>query len=105
MSFDIHEKRFRHDAWNYCLDTAEVFGWQPAGTEAPTDYPEDGTWCGTYYSNDSQWVTDADAAGLAKALYAAVRAIEAGEIEGSNHDPGSLRDLADIAMRGGFSIR
>lgn len=105
MGYDVHDKSFRHGSWGYCLGTAEKFGWVPAGTEAPDDHGEEGTWCGTYYSNDRQWVTKQDAAALAKALYAAVRAIENGELEGSNHDPASLRALADIAIRGGFSIK
>lgn len=101
-------------AWRYCLDMAVEYGWTPAGTElrehtVTGEQPSEAVlsaWSGTYCSNDFQRVTDADAKALAKALYAAIAAVEAGtapETDG-RHDPQVLQLLADHAVEGGFHI-
>ncbi len=104
MGYDIRGRSFNFEAWRYCLRTAGEFGWEPAGTEPPEEFSGATEWSGSYFGNDEQWVTKADAAALAKALYSAVRAIESGDIDGTNHHPGTLRALADIAVTGGFTI-
>ncbi len=73
-----HE-RFNHTAWWQVLKLASEYGWHPAGTEAVQRYDETGElfeqlshdpdeWSGTYFTNDGQYVTDADAAHIADAL-------------------------------------
>jgi hypothetical protein len=32
---------FTWDAWRSCLEIAIAFGWEPAGTIAPPDYPSE----------------------------------------------------------------
>ena len=61
------------------------FGWLTAGTEAPSwneggDIPpadRDPEWDGSYFSNDFQSVTDADAKAMASALHRAVNSVVA----------------------------
>jgi hypothetical protein len=96
-------------AWRSCLDVAQAFGWQPAGTIAPPDYTAE--WSGNYYSNDFQEVTDSDAYALASALFRGIAAIlhtetvsakQAAVLREANLV--SLFELADRARRGHFSI-
>lgn len=60
--------------WCFLLNLAELYGWQPAGTESPRDWDEneDGEWQGDYDTNDGQTVTPADARSLADAVAAAL---------------------------------
>jgi hypothetical protein len=49
--------------WQALLTLAYLYGWRPLGTELDT-----ANWSRTYFSNDGQLVTAADAAGMADAL-------------------------------------
>lgn len=112
-------------AWRYCLDMALQFGWEPAGTVLPEDCPFPGNegiggreraqrawqearskWRGSYTTNDFQLVTEPDAKALAKALYVAIAAVQAGTAPDCDerHCVQSLRMLADHAVCGGFQI-
>jgi hypothetical protein len=64
---------FSPSSWRSCLDVAAAFGWEPAGTIPPSDI--EGEWDGSYLSNSSQSVTDADARELARALFRALNAV------------------------------
>jgi hypothetical protein len=79
MGYDLHnahrDMRFTGAAWGALLHLAQQYGWEPAGTEAPTwslNEEEAGQpwadWSGSYLCNDYQMVTDADAGQLAAAL-------------------------------------
>lgn len=98
---------FNWSGWRWCLRVAREFGWTPVGTLAPRDFK--GEWCGTYYSNDEQEVSEADAFALAAALEEAVdyirnrQPLTAGQI--SALDDGNselLLQLAKYASGGRF---
>src|SRR5262249_56326969 len=77
MSFELHSKtgerfRFSSAGWGYYLALAAKYGWQEAGTLRPDGLPDSESWPGTYDSNDGQWVSDEEAAALARALQAAL---------------------------------
>jgi hypothetical protein len=82
MGFDlINEKgdrfEFCYSDWGFYLRLAVKFGWQPAGTEAPTGkfgWQPAGTeaWPGTYETSDGQRVSSVDAEALASALQRAM---------------------------------
>ena len=100
---------FSWGAWGRCLDIAVAFGWEPAGTAAPTGW--DGEWDGSYGSNNYQTVTDPDARALGRALHREIDALEAGEdltedqfkaLRGANLS--LVRELADFALTGSFNI-
>jgi hypothetical protein len=55
-------------SWYKVLNLARICGWAPAGTVTPIDWDCEDKWDGRYHSNDGQWVTDADAMGIAAAL-------------------------------------
>ena len=71
-------ERFSVTSWCKVLQLAQEYGWQPAGTQAPTFALVEGTtetvedWDGTYLSNSFQRVTDEDAANIAEALQRAL---------------------------------
>jgi hypothetical protein len=108
-------------AWRWCLEVAEAFGWQPAGT-APPAWNEGGPippasrdreWSGTYFSNDFASVTDSDARALASALFRAIDALrtnqpltpeQAAAIDREDADPRVLDYLARYVWKGGFDI-
>ncbi len=57
--------------WGQLLGLARMYGWKPAGTQAPRDWSseEEGrAWSGDYVSNSGQIVSAEDAAGLANAM-------------------------------------
>src|SRR5436309_3434459 len=63
--------------WSDVFDLAAANGWVPAGTRPCQQVAADGqwlspeqheSWCGTYFTNDGQVVTEADAAAMAEAL-------------------------------------
>jgi hypothetical protein len=80
---DFHFNIF---GWEQALKLAELYGWEPAGTEAPkrddpdeAEDPEDEeweeverVWGGGYCTNDGQWVSSEDAENLADALESAL---------------------------------
>jgi len=88
MSLYNHKLQDYFDAsrtsWRNLLELAQTFGWEPEGTVLPPEklpFPDIGTsieelkkatkainWCGTYYSNDFQIVTNEDAHAMAAAL-------------------------------------
>ena len=59
-----------HSSWCSLLSCAECYGWKPMGTGPPIiDWPEGEVWDSfDYTSNESQLVTQEDAANLADAL-------------------------------------
>jgi hypothetical protein len=70
--------------WGECLDVAEAFGWNPAGTlpieQMPAGKSEaqlESEWDNTYLLSNRR-VTDLDAHALGVALYRAVSVVEAG---------------------------
>jgi hypothetical protein len=81
MGMDISFRRgeFRCSArfWVKCLTLAEVFGWVPAGTEAPSGCQPCSAdeWDGNYWTNDYQGVTDDDARAFAAALKRGIEAV------------------------------
>ena len=82
MGMDISFRRgeFRCSArfWVECLTLAEVFGWNPAGTEAPSVCVQGvitRDWGGNYWTNDYQQVTDDDARAFAEALRRGIEAV------------------------------
>ena len=78
-------ERFGIAAWHSVLELAYEYDWKPTGTEpgAWVDpetgeldkqlSPDPDEWSGTYFSNDYQWVTEEDAAGIADALERALK--------------------------------
>jgi len=77
MSFELHSHTgerfvFSSHGWGYYLDLAERYGWPAAGTLQPEGMPDPDRWEKAYCENSGQWVSDADAQALAKALEAAL---------------------------------
>jgi hypothetical protein len=107
---------FTWAGWEDCLAVAQAFGWKPAGTAAPDprkwdDVPVITGWNGTYFTNDYQEVTDADARALSLALNRALATLSTGQtlteeqtevLRGISGN--ELRRLADYAATGGFAI-
>jgi hypothetical protein len=62
--------------WRLLRHLAEQFGWRPAGTLPSDDWDDGPAWSGEYTGNTGQWVSAADAAGLAGGLRAAVASPE-----------------------------
>ena len=102
---------FNWFTWGRCLTVALAFGWEPAGTVSPDlsglgigvdeedIYPN---WDGSYFSNDHQQVTDLDARSLSLALGRALAAVATGQIVIA--EQAKVRELADFAAHGGFTI-
>jgi hypothetical protein len=65
--------------WRSCLTIAVAFGWDPAGTIAPTDWDHRTPWDGSYFINSFQEVSDEDARSLAEALDRAAGALANGD--------------------------
>jgi hypothetical protein len=64
-------RKFSRQFWSKALDLAELYGWQPIGTEAPSthDFHElNVEWDGTYLTNDGQIIKAEDALCLAATL-------------------------------------
>ena len=77
MSFELHNERgerfeFTSRHWGYYLNLAAKYGWEATGTVPPDGMANPERWSKTYDSNDGQWVSEADAKALAKALQAAL---------------------------------
>lgn len=84
MGYDLtnaknDEFHFNIHSWSPIFQMGMAAGWQPAGTLAPAPFVDEDTgetlgvwdddeWDGTYFSNDRQRVTDADARAWADAL-------------------------------------
>ena len=105
-------ERFNNTSWCKMLKLAYEYGWKPAGTE-PGQWinsetgevdeqmsPDPDEWDGTYFTNDSQWVTEEDAANIADALERAV------EDESDPSDEGLhwVRDFIAFCRAGEFYI-
>lgn len=94
--------------WETLLDLAERFGWRPAGTiemdyeEGQWSHPDESTVSGPrmgYFSNDSQLVTDTDAAALSAALRKALEhPIEPAESRSF------VEEFAAYCAKGGFRL-
>jgi hypothetical protein len=77
-------QRFSNTSWGKILELAYDYGWRPQGTEAAQWYDENGElnkqlspapdeWdSNNYFTNDFQFVTEADAANIADALQQAL---------------------------------
>ena len=71
-------RKFSRQFWSKALDLAELYGWQPIGTEPPSthDFHElNAEWDGTYLTNDGQTIRASDAYSLAAALEKALEDI------------------------------
>jgi hypothetical protein len=84
MGFDLMGKKgffsTNIDGWGYLYNLAIENGWSPEGTKPPGTiqvinpygdgpYPEmPDNWCGSYFCNDLQVVTEEDATNMANAL-------------------------------------
>ena len=71
-------RTFSRQFWSKALALAELYGWQPMGTEPPSehDFGEmNAEWDGTYLTNDGQIVKANDASSLAAALEKALDGI------------------------------
>ena len=75
---------YNWQGWHALYGLGVAFGWKPAGTLYPKEpvshlnsYPpdDDPGPRGGYFTNDMNWVTDADAAAWAAALYRALDAM------------------------------
>ena len=133
MGYDLHGRGgyccVHIEDWRPCLETAQTWGWKPAGTLLPYGPPEaegnpgpDWKWCGTYISNDWQEVTDEDAKAFAAALDRAIKARATAKrartvaVQGNvitlsrddrrnDVDTDLLKRVADFARQGRFQIR
>jgi hypothetical protein len=65
--------------WAVYLNVAQYFGWKPAGTLPPDDWPQTQQWTGKYDSNDGQRVSEDDAKHLAQILHAAAAGPDIGK--------------------------
>jgi hypothetical protein len=84
MSVHLHGrlgKTFTTSAghWAVILNVARCFGWEPAGTMPPADWPSSQSWGGQYDTNDGQVVTESEALILAKILHAAAAGPQIGQ--------------------------
>lgn len=126
MGFDLmHKKSLGKDAefsinwtgWRLALEIAEKYGWKPEGTVMEENFlgtgdkaskvsDENKNWNGTYYSNDFQRVTEADASKLGKALKRAVT--KKRKLTNLSQDAidwvDYLDKLADFCLAGDFLI-
>jgi hypothetical protein len=82
---DGAELRMNDGIWESALELACLYGWKPAGTEAPRTAAWHGrrtaqgpaTWNGRdYFSSESQHVADRDSRALADALRRALQQVE-----------------------------
>jgi hypothetical protein len=113
-------RSYNWHGWHALYDLGVAFGWRPAGTLKPTNPEANGHFAypadddrgprDDYFSNDWQWVTDADAAAWASAIYNAL-ASEANKNAARNildlTDPEieeQVRDFADAISQHGFCI-
>jgi hypothetical protein len=97
--------------WRSFLELALEYGWKPIGTKPNEEYlknrfnnPDGGfddeeiqqavsNWSGTYYTNEGQMITYADALNLSFALE-----------EAQNDGHGQLKELITFCKMGSFSI-
>jgi hypothetical protein len=113
MGIDLSNKygdwfRASFGAWGDLLQMANKHGWEPAGTRTPVHWDVDGPkpaeeWCGTYFSNDGQWVTDDDARNIASALRKALYE-EKFERDGDPDWPQYVRHFVTFCQNGEFRI-
>ncbi|MBL8822428.1 MAG: hypothetical protein JNJ77_07570 [Planctomycetia bacterium] len=92
---------FRWDffRWHRLLSVAERYGWEPAGTVIAEEEAQQSDWNGSYWSNDFQTVTAADAEQLGAALERALSDIsDADELAHHRGADGSLRLTRSIIM-------
>ena len=64
-------RKFSKQSWAKALELAQLYGWQPRGTQPPQEYDFrklSADWNGTYLTNDGQLVKAEDAFWLAGAL-------------------------------------
>ncbi|MBT4557603.1 MAG: hypothetical protein HN749_00015 [Nitrospina sp.] len=113
MGFDLMGKKGSFSTniagWGYLFNLAFENGWAPEGTKTPGTiqminpygdgpYPEIlDNWCGSYFSNDLQVVTEEDATNMANALDRSL------EFKVSDDDEW-LREFIMFARSGDFVI-
>ncbi len=113
MGFDLMGKRgsfsTNRAGWRYIFNLAIENGWVPEGTKPPGTiqminpyddgpYPEiPDNWCGSYFYNDFQVVTEEDATNMANAL-------ELSLDFKAREDYRLLREFIDFARSGDFLI-
>lgn len=77
MSYDLFNpytticRTFSRQFFAKALDLAELYGWQPLGTQQPSEHDFhklDAEWDGNYLTNDGQMIKAQDALSLANAL-------------------------------------
>jgi hypothetical protein len=112
MSYDLvghGGARIDEDSWIKAFDIAVAFGWEPAGTLAPSDCDYGDQWNGTYFGPGGQEVTHDDARAFGLALHRAITALRTGEsLTGEQakvcHRVNlvAISELADYAISGGF---
>ncbi|HET9907781.1 MAG TPA: hypothetical protein VFQ23_14115 [Anaerolineales bacterium] len=76
-------RTFSRQFWSKALALAELYGWQPMGTEPPSEHDFDeinAEWDGTYLTNDGQMIKAQDALSLAFALQNALKDIPGAKI-------------------------
>ena len=64
-------RKFSRQFWSKSLELAELYGWQPMGTQPPSEHNFDdlnAEWDGNYFTNDGQIVKAEDGSNLAAAL-------------------------------------
>jgi hypothetical protein len=90
MSYDLFNpstticRTFSRQFFAKALDLAELYGWQPMGTEPPSVYDFHklrAEWEGGYFTNDGQMIKAEDARSLANALERALHAISDAKVE------------------------
>lgn len=77
-------RKFSRQFWSKALDLAELYGWQPMGTQPPSEHNFDelnAEWDGTYLTNDGQMIKAEDALSLSAALEKALEDISDAKME------------------------
>ena len=113
MGFDLMGKKgsfsTNRAGWSYLLSIAFENGWKPEGTKPPSKiqmiklhgygpYLETlDNWCGSYFYNELQVVTEEDATNIANALDRSL------EFKVTDHDEW-LREFIRFARSGDFVI-
>ena len=113
MGFDLMGKKGSFSTniagWGYLFNLAFENGWAPEGTKTPGTiqminpygdgpYPEIlDNWCGSYFSNDFQVVTEEDATNMANALERSL------DFQATEYDR-LTRELINLCRSGDFLI-
>ena len=92
--------------WAVLLNVARCYGWTPAGTLPPADWPATQAWTGQYDTSDGQVVTTAEATTLAKTLHSAAAGPQIGQaLEDMIRHVESLAEQAGLSIPDGMRMR